>query len=216
MQEMLQFAESWGGRREGSGRARRKTGTAHCARGRLSRHDPVLVTWKRVKGLGSFRQSAEAHIIVEAIKASRRVDFRIVHFSIQSDHLHFLIEADGRQALARGMRGLGCRLGRRLNKLWNRRGKLFAERFHGQTLTSLTQVRNALRYVLNNHLKHGHSSRPGGPDPFSSGDYFDGWSNYARLFDPAHPDSYLSPPGWKLGPGWRTHHAPIRLSHTPG
>ena len=210
------FPPGWGGSRVGAGRRARQSGTAHRCRPRLSKHDPLLVTLKRSSGLGSFRSASEAHVIVEAIRAARRPEFRIVHFSIQTDHIHFLIEADDRESLVRGMRGLGCRLGRNLNKLWRRRGKVFAERFHERVLKSLRQVRNALRYVLNSHRKHGHCSRPDRPDPFSTGAYFDGWANHDRVHDPRHPDSYVSPPGWKLSTGWRSNHPRISLLHVPG
>jgi hypothetical protein len=95
----------------------------------------------------------------------------------------------------RGMRGLGCRLAQGLNKLWGRRGKVFARRFHERVLKSLRQVRNALRYVLNNHHKHGQVGRANRPDPFSTGAYCDGWSDFKRVHDPAEVDSYVWPPG---------------------
>lgn len=42
----------------------------------------------------------------------RRREFRVIHFSIQADHAHFLVEADGRAALGRGMMAVGSRLAR--------------------------------------------------------------------------------------------------------
>jgi hypothetical protein len=86
-----------------------------------------------------------------------------------------------------------------LNNLWGRRGKVFAGRFHERVLKSLRQVRNALRYVLNNHHKHNQAARADRPDPFSTGAYFNGWSDYERVRDPAEAGSYVWPPGWKLG-----------------
>ena len=176
----------------------------------------MLITWKRMTGLRSFRRKKEATILVEAIRAARRSGFRIVHFSIQTDHLHFLIEADSRKELASGMRGLGCRLARGLNRSWRRSGKVFAERFHERVLKSLKQMHNALRYVLNNHRKHGHRAGANRPDTYSSGAYFDGWADYPRRFDPADENSYVSPPGWKLRVGWKRSNPPIALGFTPG
>ena len=120
----------WGGARSGSGRKRRDRGVSHATREQITKHDPVLVTWKRKRSLRGFRQANEAHVIVEAIKLSRKADFRIAHFSIQRDHLHFILEADSREVFANGMRGFGCRLAKALNKLWRRSGKVFAGRFH--------------------------------------------------------------------------------------
>ena len=63
---------------------------------------------------------------------------------------HFVVEAAGAVALARGMQGLTIRLARRLNVLLGRRGKLFAQRYHARPLRTPTEVRNAIRYVLLN------------------------------------------------------------------
>jgi hypothetical protein len=112
MQNELQFAARRGARRQGSGREKRISGMAHRERGRLTRHDPVLVTMKLAAGLPNLRREAEATVVVEAKRKAQRSVFRIVHFSIQGDHMHFLIEVDGRDDLVRGMRGLGCRLAR--------------------------------------------------------------------------------------------------------
>jgi hypothetical protein len=96
-----------------------------------------------------------------------------VHHSIQSNHLHLIVESQDRCALSSGMRGLLIRIARALNKLWARHGGVFADRFHERELKNPRQVRHALVYVLNNSRKHG--VRLSGPDPLSSGANFDGW-----------------------------------------
>ena len=52
--------------------------------------------------------------------------FRVVHFSLQSNHMHLIVEACDTIALSRGMKGLLVRLARRLNKMWKRRGPVVA------------------------------------------------------------------------------------------
>src|SRR5450755_2321169 len=108
-------------------------------------------------------------------KATRaRAGFRIVQFSVQSDHLHLIVEAKDKVTLSRGMQGLAIRVARAVNKLAVRRGKVWADRFFSRALTSPRALKNALGYVLNNFRKH----RAGGGariDPFSSAPYFDGF-----------------------------------------
>jgi hypothetical protein len=96
-----------------------------------------------------------------------------VHYSIQSNHLHLIVESHDRAALTSGMRSLLVRIARALNRLWNRSGRVFADRFHERDLQNPRQVRNALVYVLQNLRKHGICMD--GPDPLSSGPEFDGW-----------------------------------------
>jgi REP element-mobilizing transposase RayT len=102
-----------------------------------------------------------------------RGSFRLVHYSLQRNHMHLIVEAAGREALACGMKSIAARFARCVNRVFGRRGPVLDGRFHSVLLKTPTQVRNALRYVLLNARKHG--SRLRGIDPASSGRWFDGW-----------------------------------------
>lgn len=109
-----------------------------------------------------------------ALRAASTSDsFVVVHYSIQTNHLHLIVEARDRNALSAGMKGLLVRIARSLNRLWRRRGSIFADRYHARALRTPREVRNALVYVLNNARKHGIAYA--GADSCSSGPWFDGW-----------------------------------------
>ena len=186
----------------------------------MSTHDPRLVTVKRASGLPPLRTECAGHVIVEAIKRASKPNFRIVHFTIQVDHLHLIVEADDAESLAGGMKGLLCRVACGLNKAWQRTGAVFPRRFHDFALRSIRAARNALVYVLNNHHKHGVALRRPGwsrrPDEFSSGKYFDGWADHEQEYSPDQPGAYVAKGGWKLTIGWRKHYPLIRIDERPG
>lgn len=92
-------------------------------------------------------------------ESSARQAFRITEFSVQSNHVHLVVEARDRTILSRGMQGLGVRLARAINGLLDTRGKVWRERFHARDLRTPTEVRNALVYVLMNARKHGQRRR---------------------------------------------------------
>jgi REP element-mobilizing transposase RayT len=125
---------------------------------------------ERVWNLRSERSYAVIHGVLGA--AARRTDFRVVHFSIQGNHLHLIVEASGTPALSSGMRGLGIRLARRLNRMMGRSGPVFEDRYHAHVLRTPAEARNALRYVLDNFASHaarrGEPARKGWVDSFSS------------------------------------------------
>jgi len=137
-----------------------------------------------------------------------------VHYSVQGDHLHALVEADGPQALGRGMKSLGARFALAVNRALGRRGPLLRERYHLRVLASPTQVRNALRYVLLNARRHWAKRRGSrvlpGPvrlDPASSARWFGGWTKgtvgaeeAARTAD---QPAVRAPRTWLLAVGWR-------------
>ena len=164
----------WGGARKRAGRKRKadRPRVPHRVRSDHKSSCPVLVTTRLVTGVPSLRRSAEAECVLSALSRCSET-FRIVHYSIQSNHLHLIVEARDRIALTSGVRGLLIRLARALNRLWSRSGSVFADRFHERELDNPWQVRNALVYVLNNSRKH--DLRHQGPDPLSSGMQFDGW-----------------------------------------
>lgn len=101
-----------------------------------------------------------------------RPDFRVVHFSIQGNHVHLIVEADGPRALACGMRALSIRLARRLNAMMGRRGRVLEDRYHAHVLRTPAEVRSAVAYVTGNYAKHaaerGERMSPAWSDPYSS------------------------------------------------
>ena len=122
-----------------------------------------------------------------------RFGFRLIHFSVQSNHVHMIVEAKDRRALSRGMSGLSIRIAKGLNRLWRRSGKVFADRFHEHVLRTPTEVFNALRYVLRNAWRHG-IRFVDGLDPLTSAD----------------PESVAlpEPHTWLLSSGWRRARSP--------
>src|SRR5688572_24695290 len=164
----LAFPSAWGGARRNAGR-RANSGrrpVAHRARGRHSAAIPMHVTMRlRVRSLRS--QFVFPTILDVLSRANRRGGerFRIVHFSVQWDHLHLLVEASGRRELVEGMRGLSVSLARNVNRLLFRRGALSADRWHGRALATPRAVRHALVYVIANAKKHGLATEP--LDPLS-------------------------------------------------
>ncbi|MET0794542.1 MAG: transposase [Polyangiaceae bacterium] len=143
---------------------------AHRTREKHKRAHPVHVVLRsRLRSLRSQflfptvrRALARANLV--------REDFRLLHFSVQADHVHLIIEADSQCALSRGMQGLAVRIARNVNPLLFRRGSLWSGRYYGRALTSPRAFKNALRYVLNNFRKHGEPVR-GDRDPCSSSIY---------------------------------------------
>jgi hypothetical protein len=81
---------------------------------------------------------------------------------------------------------------------------------HGRALRSPREVRNGLRYVLQNARRHGLSID--GIDPCSSGFAFDGWT--PRAARPT-PSSIVVPARtWLFRVGWRRHGS-INLDDVP-
>ena len=111
------------------------------------------------------------------------------------------------------MQGLSVRFARRLNRLWERAGRVFADRYHDHVLKTPTEVRNALSYVLNNARKHGRKPKRL-LDPFASGRWFDGWKEGVPARSEA--EAPVAKAGtWLLGIGWKRSRRPISAREVP-
>jgi REP element-mobilizing transposase RayT len=123
----------------------------------------------------------------EAIRTAllRFVDgasFRVVHISIQRNHLHLIVEAANKQALRRGMQSFAIRAARALNAGFERTGKVFAFRYKAKQIKTPDYARNVLSYVLNNWRRHREDRRNELSMPFdrfSSAWAFTGWAKRA-------------------------------------
>jgi putative transposase len=206
MQLGLRFSRSngRGGARVGAGRKRLAAGRRHTPHRSRPVHraaHPVHVTLKA--GLRSLRSQFVAPTVLGALRAACRADFRVVHHSIQANHLHLIVEASSKQALSSGMRGLAVRLARRINRLLFRRGQLWIDRWHGVELRSPRQVRNALVYVLQNYIKHAVGAARVLVDPLSSAGDFDGFATLG--IGAARAGPAMAPRSWLLRVGWQRH-----------
>lgn len=165
----------WGGSRKGAGRRPRgeEAGVPHERRLALDRHTPVHVTLRAREHVWNLR-SRRCHAVISAALRGvlARAGFRIVHFSVQGNHLHLIVEADDAAALARGMRAVSGRIAIGLNRLMGTRGRVFSDRYHAHVLRTRAEVRNAVTYVLGNFVSHrrreGEPIAPRFVDPFSS------------------------------------------------
>jgi hypothetical protein len=175
------------------------------------------VTVKLRRGLPKLRRRAEYAALRAAFHAgctggasAAGGAFRLCHYAILNDHLHFIAEARDRAALSRGIQGLLIRVARALNKLWGRQGTVFADRYHDRILKTPREVRNALRYVLANGKKHAAEGRevsvPQAIDTFTSAPWFDG---FRERFVVRGLEAIVRPVTdartWMLTIGWRRH-----------
>jgi REP element-mobilizing transposase RayT len=215
MDRMLQpnlpfYRGSHGGRRPGAGR---KPGpnprVRHGSREEFAGRFPCHVTLKAVAGLPSLRRLAVVREVMRsfAVGAERRA-FRLLEFSIQNDHLHAIVEAEGRDALGRGMKSLAARFARAVNRALRRTGPVLRERYHLHVLRTAREMRNALSYVLMNARRHLAKLGRALPravriDPASSGAWFQGWRPGISRPETSGPSPVARARTWLARIGWR-------------
>ena len=165
-----------------------------------SRGPPFAVSGTEGKPAGealhrpSLRGKRAFRVVLACLEAAReRAGTRIVHFSVQSNHIHLIVEAHDEHRLARGMQSLAIRIAKNVNQVLSRRGAVFEDHYFAEQMRSPAQVRHTLRYVLRN-AEH-HSGRRG-VDGRASEIYLDVEELPSRA-------PVTRPRCWLLAIGWR-------------
>jgi REP element-mobilizing transposase RayT len=185
-----------GGARPGAGRPRGDQ-VSHHGRAGPGKRAVYHVVWHTDDDVASLRGKKLFRQVLEAFRRCHEKEwFRVVHFSVQGNHVHAVVEADSVEALSRGMQGLGVSMAKRINLVSGRRGRVFDDRFFARQLRTPREVVTAVDYVLDNtdvHLKRmGVLDAPRrAPDPFSSAGC------------PSDPPVTSPPRTWLLDVGWR-------------
>ena len=189
-----------------------RAGSPHKTRPRLEARYPVHVVLRVVDAVGNLRKrhmyrafrSATIAVAKRELHDRENGAFRIVHISIQHNHVHLIVEADHKLALARGMQSFQISAAKLVNRALaiqsikvglrsgatlahaiknRRRGTVFPDRYHGVIIKTPAQARHTLAYVLNNWRKHREDrsrlARAWNVDPFSTGVLFEGWKERA-------------------------------------
>ena len=187
-------------------------------------HCPVHVTLRVRPGVPSLRGFALVHEWRRSLaEAKERGGFRVAHYSLQGDHAHLIVEAHGKEALACGMKSIGARLARAVNRVGRRSGPVLDGRYHHRSLRPPREVRRALAYVLLNARWHLAKSRgisrsvTAHLDGASSARWFDGFRPEVESCLPSASGTreVARPRTWLLRIGWRRHGL-VDPSEVPG
>ena len=215
-----------GGKRPGAGRKRKPENAGllpHRARPAFDPRIPVHVTMRSVHDAPFFKTERAGNVIRDELRDVSADDFRLLHFSIQDNHLHVIVEANTAVALSRGIQRLASRVARRLNLLAPRKGRVWRDRYHRRDLTSPRQFRNALVYVIFNFRKHGRGAerqrRMHCLDDWSSAIWIDAWEPREGFVEWLERHRVGPPPvatasTWIASVGWRRH-GPLRPDELP-
>ena len=98
---------------------------------------------ERRRGCRRFARPASSERSGAPSRGRRSTGFRVIHFSIQQDHGHFIVEGDEARRARGGMHGLAIRLALAVNRALGRKGQVVGDRYHARPLTTPRQMRTA-------------------------------------------------------------------------
>lgn len=141
------FRGKRGGRRPGSGKKRiHSKGVSHRIRERVNKKTPLHINFRYKTHI---RNKDALRVLKRAILNARARGLIVIHYSMQSNHIHIIVESVNNKVLTTGMRSLTVTFAKGIKK-----GKIQLERYHLHVLKSVQETKNAIRYVLFNQQKH--------------------------------------------------------------
>jgi REP element-mobilizing transposase RayT len=141
------FKGKLGGRRPGAGRKRiHSKGVSHLKRETVTKRTPQHINFKFKC---SIRNKDCLKLLKQSIQNAQKQGLKIIHFSLQSNHVHLITEAENNEVLTKGMRSLTITFSKGL-----KRGRVQLERYHLHVLKTLMEAKHAIAYVLFNEQKH--------------------------------------------------------------
>ncbi|HEU0036067.1 MAG TPA: transposase [Kofleriaceae bacterium] len=223
-----------GGRRKGAGRPPKGPRSSERHKKRPFHHAryPLHVTIRVADDIPYLRQPKLWKAVREATRTQlARDQFRIVHMSVQGNHIHLIVETASKELLARGMQGFQISAAKHINRVIGeltgtyRKGTVFPDRYHARELTTPREVHHAINYVLNNFRRHDEDrvapARTWLLDRYSSAIAFAGWKELgapgSRFVAPADYEALFTrlPETWLLRVGWQKY-PPISVYDRPG
>ena len=144
---------------KGAGRpAKHDRGIRHIARDNFKRLTVLHLTVKIDRTKSGLKNKQTLKLLWHAIKKARLKGLRIIHYTLEFDHVHLLVEADSKSMLGTGMQSFGITLSKGINKLKGLKGQVFKTRYHFRKLKTPSEVKNVIHYILGNSIKHKSSS----------------------------------------------------------
>ncbi|MFA6236406.1 MAG: transposase [Bacteriovorax sp.] len=127
-------------------------GIRHIRREEITRPRPLHLTIKLIRA--DIQNKTILKALRHAILRSRLQGLKIIHYSLEHDHIHLYAESENNNILAKAMKALGVSLVKKINKHFNSRGTCYKTRYHLRILRSASEVKNVINYILRNGIKH--------------------------------------------------------------
>lgn len=140
---------------KGAGRpAVHDKGIRHTEREVIKKLTTLHLTIKIDKQKAGLKSKAVLSLLHKAIKNARKLGLGIVHYTLEYDHIHMLVEARDNETLAKGMQSFGICFSKGINKLKGLKGQVYKSRYHLRILKTPREIKNVVHYILGNSVKH--------------------------------------------------------------
>lgn len=130
------------------------SGIRHTSRPLLKRAASLHLTIKVLRNKAEIKNKSVLKLLKHAIQRARLQGLKVIHYSLEYDHVHLLIEADNNASLGKGMQALGVTMAKGINRLKRLKGAVYKHRYHFRQISSPRQLKYVMNYIFKNGMKH--------------------------------------------------------------
>ncbi|MDO9181155.1 MAG: transposase [Bacteriovorax sp.] len=139
----------------GAGRpAINDVGIRHISRPRIKRLTALHLTIKVRANKADIKSKKILEALHHAIKRARLKKLKIIHYTLEYNHVHLLVECNDNNILHLGMQALGISFSKAINKIKSLSGGVYKHRYHFRKLATRRELKNVFHYIINNGKKH--------------------------------------------------------------
>lgn len=129
-------------------------GIRHRGRETLLKTSSLHLTVKVDRNKADIKSKPILQILKRSILRARKQGLKVLHFTLEWDHVHLLIEADNNLELGKGMQAFGVTFAKGINKIKKNSGKVYKHRYHFRKINSGRELKRVMNYIFTNGEKH--------------------------------------------------------------
>lgn len=129
-------------------------GIRHTRRERFHKPSSLHLTIKVRENKADIQSKRILKALHYAIKRARLQRLRVIHYTLEYNHVHIVVEAVDNKILHKGMQAFGISLSKAINKAKQLKGSVYKHRYHFRKINSRREMKHALRYIFRNGVKH--------------------------------------------------------------
>lgn len=133
-------------------------GIRHIAREIIKKSTSLHLTIKVRENKADIKNKQVLKILHYAIRRSRIKGLRIIHYTLEYNHIHLLVEAADKQTVHQGMQSFGITFAKKINAIKRLKGTVYKHRYHLRKINSPRELKNVLYYIFNNGIHHKRTS----------------------------------------------------------
>lgn len=141
-------------------------GIRHIKREKVNKQTSLHLTIKVRKDKADIKNKHILKALHHAIKRARFKRLKIIHYSLEYNHVHLLAESYDEKILHCSMQAFGISLAKQINKFKALNGTVYKHRYHLRKINSPRDLKNVLHYIFKNGIHHKRTSSV--LDPYNS------------------------------------------------